>query len=189
MMAVDLFATLIKSIELSNVTRFILVGDPNQLPPIGPGRPFGDIVKWLKDNDQYKGHLGLLSERVRQKSRDSVCLNLADGFLRDFKSKDVESIYNLMEQDKLNVGDLHFTEWKEYDELMQQNNILHLSPNLAAQICSKHEASASTSSTELSVAASRFLSRSFQSCPLREGIRACSVLTHSSIRLTNNLSA
>jgi exodeoxyribonuclease V alpha subunit len=120
MMAVDLFATLIKSIELSNVTRFILVGDPNQLPPIGPGRPFDDIVKWLKDSPEHKDHLGLLSERVRQKSRDSICLNLADGFLRDFKSKDVESIYNLMEQDKLNAGDLHFTEWKEYDELMQQ---------------------------------------------------------------------
>ena len=25
--------------------RLILVGDPNQLPPIGPGRPFADIIE------------------------------------------------------------------------------------------------------------------------------------------------
>jgi len=33
---------------LSSVDRIILVGDPSQLPPIGPGRPFVDIVKLLK---------------------------------------------------------------------------------------------------------------------------------------------
>jgi len=33
---------------LSSVDRIILVGDPSQLPPIGPGRPFIDIVKLLK---------------------------------------------------------------------------------------------------------------------------------------------
>lgn len=32
---------------LSGVDRIILVGDPGQLPPIGPGRPFVDIVKLL----------------------------------------------------------------------------------------------------------------------------------------------
>ena len=31
----------------TNVERFVLVGDPRQLPPIGPGRPFVDIVKKL----------------------------------------------------------------------------------------------------------------------------------------------
>jgi ATP-dependent exoDNAse (exonuclease V) alpha subunit len=31
----------------NNVARFILVGDPRQLPPIGAGRPFADIVKEL----------------------------------------------------------------------------------------------------------------------------------------------
>ena len=33
---------------LENVNRLILVGDPGQLPPIGPGRPFVDIVKFLR---------------------------------------------------------------------------------------------------------------------------------------------
>ena len=31
----------------TNVERFVLVGDPRQLPPIGPGRPFVDIVEEL----------------------------------------------------------------------------------------------------------------------------------------------
>ena len=33
---------------LSGVQRFVLVGDPRQLPPIGPGRPFVDIVRNLQ---------------------------------------------------------------------------------------------------------------------------------------------
>jgi hypothetical protein len=33
---------------LSGVRRLILVGDPRQLPPIGAGRPFLDIVTWLE---------------------------------------------------------------------------------------------------------------------------------------------
>src|SRR5262249_27003940 len=31
----------------TNVERYVLVGDPRQLPPIGPGRPFVDIVGHL----------------------------------------------------------------------------------------------------------------------------------------------
>ena len=34
--------------SLATVQRFVLVGDPRQLPPIGPGRPFVDIVKKLQ---------------------------------------------------------------------------------------------------------------------------------------------
>lgn len=47
MVPTDLLATLIKSIEPDSVERIILVGDPNQLPPIGPGKPFVDILNEL----------------------------------------------------------------------------------------------------------------------------------------------
>lgn len=33
---------------LKGVKRLVLVGDPRQLPPLGPGRPFVDIVEWLR---------------------------------------------------------------------------------------------------------------------------------------------
>lgn len=36
---------------LSNVERLILVGDPRQLPPIGSGRPFVDVVSFLAPAD------------------------------------------------------------------------------------------------------------------------------------------
>jgi hypothetical protein len=42
----DLFGVLL-SLNLGYVQRVIFVGDPNQLPPIGPGRPFADFVALL----------------------------------------------------------------------------------------------------------------------------------------------
>ena len=36
--------------NVSQVQRLILVGDPRQLPPIGAGRPFVDIVEFLRDD-------------------------------------------------------------------------------------------------------------------------------------------
>jgi energy-coupling factor transporter ATP-binding protein EcfA2 len=46
MLTEEQLAALIDS--LSNVDRLVLVGDPRQLPPIGVGRPFVDIVKTLE---------------------------------------------------------------------------------------------------------------------------------------------
>ena len=40
-------AVLLRALDSGPLRRLILVGDPNQLPPIGPGRPFADIIEWL----------------------------------------------------------------------------------------------------------------------------------------------
>lgn len=42
----DLYAVLL-ALDLAHVQRIILVGDPNQLPPIGMGRPFADLITFL----------------------------------------------------------------------------------------------------------------------------------------------
>jgi len=42
-----LFAALMRAVAPQR-TRVILVGDANQLPPVGPGRPFGDLVDWTR---------------------------------------------------------------------------------------------------------------------------------------------
>lgn len=39
---------------LGSVQRLVLVGDPRQLPPIGAGRPFLDVVEWLRP-DSFAG--------------------------------------------------------------------------------------------------------------------------------------
>lgn len=49
MLTEEMLAALIQS--LKGVHRLILVGDPSQLPPIGPGRPFVDIVAKLKPSN------------------------------------------------------------------------------------------------------------------------------------------
>jgi ATP-dependent exoDNAse (exonuclease V) alpha subunit len=46
MLTEEMLATLLDSFE--SVKRFILVGDSRQLPPIGAGRPFIDIIKFLE---------------------------------------------------------------------------------------------------------------------------------------------
>ena len=46
MMTEEMFGALVSA--LSKAQRVIFVGDPNQLPPIGAGRPFVDLVRYLK---------------------------------------------------------------------------------------------------------------------------------------------
>src|SRR5207237_1965773 len=56
MIPMDLLGVLFRALDLNKVNRLILVGDPNQLPPIGPGRPFVDIIAWLeaKDDEDFR---------------------------------------------------------------------------------------------------------------------------------------
>ena len=44
MLTMDYLQAILDGLDLTRVTRIILVGDPNQLPPIGVGRPFVDLV-------------------------------------------------------------------------------------------------------------------------------------------------
>ncbi|MGN0727997.1 AAA family ATPase [Treponema sp.] len=48
MMTEEMFASLLSALDMAQ--RIIFVGDPNQLPPIGAGRPFVDLVRHLKQN-------------------------------------------------------------------------------------------------------------------------------------------
>ena len=83
MIPMDLLGVLFRALDLNKVSRLILVGDPNQLPPIGPGRPFVDIIAWLEADDERKKCLARLMERARHEDHDSQALQLADGYLRD----------------------------------------------------------------------------------------------------------
>lgn len=64
MIDLNLFATLLRAINLNSVQRLILIGDPNQLPPIGRGKVFVDTISWLKAN--YPDNIGTLTDNVRQ---------------------------------------------------------------------------------------------------------------------------
>jgi ATP-dependent exoDNAse (exonuclease V) alpha subunit len=47
MLTLDMLVAVLKALDLGHVQRIILVGDPNQLPPIGVGRPFADLITFL----------------------------------------------------------------------------------------------------------------------------------------------
>jgi exodeoxyribonuclease V alpha subunit len=55
-------------------TRLILVGDSNQLPPIGPGQPFTDILR-AHNNGQYVVPVYTLTQTHRQKGQNWVVDN------------------------------------------------------------------------------------------------------------------
>lgn len=84
MLTEDMLGALLDS--LSGVKRFIFVGDPAQLPPIGAGRPFVDIVARLRPEDYESrfprvasGYAELTIER-RQVGAERPDLRLARWF-------------------------------------------------------------------------------------------------------------
>ena len=92
MIDLNLFATLLRSINWNSVQRLILVGDPNQLPPIGRGKVFSDTIEWL--NQEYPENVGVLRENIRQlvnRVEGNGCgiLDLAELFIQE-KQSDME---------------------------------------------------------------------------------------------------
>lgn len=74
--------TLFSLIKISDKypKRIIMVGDENQLPPIGFGKPFRDIIEFVLSNDNYFPHHYInLNSNCRQEN-DSNILMLAEAF-------------------------------------------------------------------------------------------------------------
>ena len=63
MLDLGLMATLVRAIDWNQVRRFILVGDPHQLPPIGRGKVFADTIEWLSKKQPES--IALLTENLR----------------------------------------------------------------------------------------------------------------------------
>ena len=119
MIPMDLLGVLFRALDLNKVNRLILVGDPNQLPPIGPGRPLVDIIAWLEADDERKKCLARLMERARHEDHDSQALQLADGYLRDDTSPgDDDMLSRVARQDV--GGDLEVRYWRDGSQLEEQ---------------------------------------------------------------------
>ena len=48
MLTMDTLLAVFEALDMGHVKRVLLVGDPNQLPPIGVGRPFADLIASLE---------------------------------------------------------------------------------------------------------------------------------------------
>jgi exodeoxyribonuclease V alpha subunit len=91
MIDLDLLATLFKAINWASVQRLIFIGDPNQLPPIGRGKVFADIIDWLQKNQPEC--VGVLETNIRQmenrlNDKGTGILDLASLYIR---SKNIEN--------------------------------------------------------------------------------------------------
>jgi hypothetical protein len=126
MIDLALFATLFRSINWNTVQRLILVGDPNQLPPIGRGKVFSDIIEWMKN--KCPENLGKLDINVRQlenktKGEGNGILDLAEIFIQekqtglDFDKSKQEQMLKKVQQGNEIDKDLTVLYWNEMADL------------------------------------------------------------------------
>jgi hypothetical protein len=94
MLDLELAAALFRAIDWQHLRRLILVGDPGQLPPIGRGRVFADVIKWI--SAVYPANLGRLKRNLRQllnKVRDegTAIVALSELFIVDDEDKTADA--------------------------------------------------------------------------------------------------
>ena len=119
MLTEEMLATTIDC--LKGVKRFILVGDHRQLPPIGAGRPFVDIINFLKPEGietafprVNKGYAELTIKR-RQGGSKREDLQLAEWFSGETLEPGADSIINQI-LTKPNSQYLRMESWENEDD-------------------------------------------------------------------------
>jgi ATP-dependent exoDNAse (exonuclease V) alpha subunit len=125
MLTLDDLAAVLSAIDQAHVERLILVGDPNQLPPIGGGRPFTDWIAYLEDcadsedpkkQDRFNC-MGKLTVEVRsQAGAPSDSLRLASWFTRESQPVDADRILSDLESNQ-EMNDLEVCYWSSVEDL------------------------------------------------------------------------
>ena len=89
-----LAATLFRAVRWEPVQRLIFVGDPNQLPPIGTGKVFADLIAWMRAEQpegvvQLQSNVRLMENEVELRGRG--ILSLAALYVRKEPDVDTET--------------------------------------------------------------------------------------------------
>ena len=133
MLTLDDLAALLLALDLAHTQRIILVGDPNQLPPIGVGRPFVDLMVYLEmlagragavdanTATGTAGALGRLTVEVRTRSGDapSDALRLASWFTRDPQAVNADRVFDQIASGA-RLNDLDISFWKSPNDLHER---------------------------------------------------------------------
>jgi energy-coupling factor transporter ATP-binding protein EcfA2 len=128
MMDLTLTAAFFRAVSWNYVKRLIFVGDPNQLPPIGKGKVFADILQWLAE--EHPDCIGELTENIRQMEnriaqKGNTILGLASlytksrGKNQDFDSliADAEEVLHSIQQGGDIDKDVRVVFWNDADDL------------------------------------------------------------------------
>lgn len=121
MLTEEQLASLLDS--LTGVERLVLVGDTHQLPPIGSGRPFVDIVRELEPvgierrfPQVDRGYAKLTVPR-RQRGRTRADLLLADWF-GGVPDPGADEIWGRLESEEMD--EVRFESWTDYRDLQEK---------------------------------------------------------------------
>jgi hypothetical protein len=128
MLDLSLLATLFRAVNWMSVQRLIFVGDPNQLPPIGTGKVFADLIDWLRS--EMPEHVGELKTNMRQRLNElsgngSGLLGLASIYTRrevaeqkDSASDDQDEVMLEKAQEGGDIeNDLRILYWQDTKDL------------------------------------------------------------------------
>lgn len=128
MIDLNLMSTLLKAIDWNVLKRIIFVGDPNQLPPIGRGKVFSDIISFLTQT--FPENYGKLHINIRQMENKSLgkgtgILDLASLYIQENshdnskqKREDLLRLIHNSEEDVL--PDLRIITWQDTNELEEK---------------------------------------------------------------------
>lgn len=111
-----ILGTLFKSINFNCVQRIIFVGDHNQLPPIGTGKPFVEIIDYLKK--YYSDYIGILTPNIRLIEEGGISLELAQIFTENGNENEEEILQRL--QYGGDIEDLKVIFWNNESELKEK---------------------------------------------------------------------
>ena len=121
MLTLDDMVAVLYALDLAHVQRLIFVGDPNQLPPIGVGRPFADLVEYLDSargaGEPVGGALNRLTTEVRTTAGEpSDALRLASWYTREAQSVDADRVLSDLELGEP-FNDLQLEFWETPEQL------------------------------------------------------------------------
>jgi thymidine kinase len=118
MLTEEMFGALAESLLLAK--RIVFVGDPNQLPPIGAGKPFFDLANYLQE--KYPDRLGklIISNRQKTDTGERLDVELAKMFTYDQTNEVGDDIYLRLSKDNNNLEFVSFDNEAElYDMLLK----------------------------------------------------------------------
>jgi ATP-dependent exoDNAse (exonuclease V) alpha subunit len=116
MLTEEMFGALAEALTFAK--RVILVGDPNQLPPIGAGKPFFELVEYLRE--KYPERFATLTISNRQKSNNGERLDVefAKLFTYDQSQETGDDIFLRLSKDNDNI------EFVQYDDTGLHESLL-----------------------------------------------------------------